>query len=850
MKADVPLNEELYYGGVWDDNFMLSQTGSILGGLELSGVDPASVDNNTLQMVSHTIRNILQKLSNDIEVKSFYIHYDGAKVRLKKREGRSGTLSRQREAFLNNNRNLSASKLYWMLELKNKEDHNKLLSVSFLRNLFNSVFEPSARIKVKMAFKSVDATLVEEENIYKLCDKLKNTLDELDLKISFVSRNNHLMDINKVWALSRFLTNFRKDYLFFGESESVPIDDWDKLLPDGEVTPISVRGYDMLKISGVTPIYVRLAQVIGIGGDAVPYGVWSRGENSAVEMNGNYMYYTKYSPMSGMDKSILFKTKRDELERDNISFSQMMKGNSSEAQLAKKLQENPRIKKAFDELDQADYSEDKYCFFSAGVAVFDEDPLAVIETSKKISNNLSSNFSLVWENAGLLPAFLRMQLAYPKRTYRDMEFNTSQTGAAALLYRSDEGISEWGTAKEEPVYYMESTDGVPFGYSMFVGDKCLVLGVGPTRSGKTFLKNCVASHMQKLGGFYAGMDIDAGTEPVARYFHETSSVFRLSEDGTGGFNPFAVATGPEDTEFKAHLLDLLRIMISDNESAEMREFTGDEQLDIAKGLDRTLKAINKDGYKSIPSLSVMVAHCEASVEQKLSRFLRGGMYGFLMDNDVDAIGTLESKFSVFNMARVKDSPILMELAQTEVFYRTTRLFESPENLTSYKFLEVDECQYQLSRKSSAEFFEKKVRTWFKHKGGAALWTQSPDHYLNIPGWETLRASASTFVFHADPEMTRKSYIEAFGLSESECDIIAGLTPKRQAFIKQPELGIAKVVNLFAEAEQYVISTSHPDEMAIMREIYQNQPDPDLAIKEGVERIKVFKPELEEARYDD
>lgn len=850
MKADVPLNEELYYGGIWDEHFMLSQTGSVIGGIELSGVDPASVDNDTLQIVSRTIRNILQKLSNDIEMKSFYIHYDGAKVRLKKRLGRSGSLSRQREAFLNNNRNLSASKLYWMLELKNNEDHNKIISVSFLRNLFNSIFEPSARVKVKMAFKSIDATIVEEENIYKLCDKLKNSLDELDLKLSFVSRNNHQMNINKIWALSRFLTNFRKEYLFFGESESVPVDDWDKLLGDGEVKPISVRGYDMLKISGVTPIYVRLAQVIGIGGESVPYGVWARGESSAVEMNGNYMFYTKYSPMSGVNKSLLFKTKRDELERDNISFAEMMKGNSSEAQIAKKLQENPRVKKAFEELDQADYSEDKYAFFASGVAVFDEDPLAVIETSKKIANNLSTHFSLVWENAGLLSAYIRMQLAYPKRTYRDMEFNTSQTGAAALLYRSDEGIKEWGTQNEEPIYYMESTDGVPFGYSMYVGDKCLVLGVGPTRSGKTFMKNCIASHMQKLGGFYAGMDIDAGTEPVARYFNESSSVFRLSEDGKGGFNPFAIATGPDDTDFKSHLLSLLRIMISDNESADMREFTGDEQLDIARGLDRTLNAIKQEGYKSIPSLSVLVAHCQPSVEQKLSRFLRTGMYGFLMDNDVDAIGKLESEFSVFNMARVKDSPILMELAQTEIFYRTTRLFESPENLTRYKFLEVDECQYQLSRKSSAEFFEKKVRTWFKHKGGAALWTQSPEHYLNIPGWETLKASASTFVFLADPKMTRKSYIKAFGLTESDCDIIAGLTPKRQAYIIQPELGIAKVINLYTEAEQYVISTSHPDEMAVMREIYEREPDPDRAIKEGVEKIKLFKPELEEARYED
>lgn len=97
---------------------MLSQTDSVIGGLEQSGVVPASVDSQMLELFSRTVRNILQKLSADIELKSFYIYYDAAKVSVKKREGRSETLSRQRKAFLNNNRNLSASRLYWLLEYK------------------------------------------------------------------------------------------------------------------------------------------------------------------------------------------------------------------------------------------------------------------------------------------------------------------------------------------------------------------------------------------------------------------------------------------------------------------------------------------------------------------------------------------------------------------------------------------------------------------------------------------------------------------------------------------------------------------------------------------------------------
>lgn len=65
----------------------------------------------------------------------------------------------------------------------------------------------------------MDAMLVEEETINTLCDQLINTLDELDLKLSFASGNNHLLTISQIWSVCRFLTNFRKQYLFSGTAE-------------------------------------------------------------------------------------------------------------------------------------------------------------------------------------------------------------------------------------------------------------------------------------------------------------------------------------------------------------------------------------------------------------------------------------------------------------------------------------------------------------------------------------------------------------------------------------------------------------------------------------------------------
>lgn len=74
-----------------------------------------------------------------------------------------------------------------------------------------------------------------------------------------------------------------------------------------------------------------------------------------------------------------------------------------------------------------------------------------------------------------------------------------------------------GFEKEEAWYVFESDDGTPFFFTPNVGEKCLINGVGPTRSGKSFLKNVIASHFTKLGGMYSALDIDQGTLPLANF---------------------------------------------------------------------------------------------------------------------------------------------------------------------------------------------------------------------------------------------------------------------------------------------------------------------------------------------
>ncbi|STM47050.1 Uncharacterised protein [Escherichia coli] len=71
---------------------------------------------------------------------------------------------------------------------------------------------------------------------------------------------------------------------------------------------------------------------------------------------------------------------------------------------------------------------------------------------------------------------------------------------------------------EEAFYILESDDGVPFFFTPKVKEKLLLLGNGATRGGKTFMKNCIASHFIKFGGLYNCLDIDPGSIPMANFF--------------------------------------------------------------------------------------------------------------------------------------------------------------------------------------------------------------------------------------------------------------------------------------------------------------------------------------------
>lgn len=855
-----PINKALYPAGLWDD-YILSHSGSLIGALELSGVDPQGYNQADLASATTVLRNLIQSQHPDTSVTQYYWHYEGAKVKLKERPNkRSRMLSERREKFLNETRNLCTSRLYWMLDVPTEANLNKLFSAASLKMLFTAPFERSARAALRARFSHWGAWLVERNELRRQVDLLDGALDDLNVRLQILSPNNTKQSAAQLWALCRATVNLRPEYLDQAQTEAVPSDDWDRLLTDGDIKEINIDGLDLLKIDGPEPVYARIASVIGYGSAQTPYGMWGAGDATPIMQKGNYLVVAKARPMSTLDKGMMLKGKSDELARSQIKLTQLLKGEDVSGDVEKKINDSPVLKKKMLELEEAANSPDRSYYYHSHVVIFDRDPLKLKGACRDMHTALTqSHFNVVWESVGMADLFPMLLPAYPKRCFRSVEFTSSQVGACSLGFRAHNGIPEWGSDdhREEAVYILENEDGSPFYFTPFIGDRALTLGVGPTRSGKSFAKNVMAGHFLKfgsqlaadphavdagiqaaaLGALYHSVDVDAGTEGVAEFFGDEGGIFRIEDPATDrGFSLFCSCQGEDDSAFAHHALSQIRIMLSLNDSKELQELEPQEQ----KQLDDAIASVIADSMpQHLKTMSTLYDMVGATLKLKLQRWVRktNGMYQNLFDNVEDGIGNLDKRIAAYNLAGVKDRPALAQLVTNEIFFRVSRRFEDPAYRSVPKTLSIDEAKYFFSIPGAVELSVAKSRTWFKHNGGMEFWTQDVDHYGEIQGWNTLRSSASTWIFMADQAMNKAAYQRVFpDLTDGECDAIARLKPRQQFYIIQREVGISKVVNLFVAPEEYVLATSRPNEALIVRQMLKQYDDIDEATSEMVKRI--------------
>lgn len=791
------------------DGFFLTSTGGLLGAIELSGIDPDALTRADATRLAVMTANILGSAGPFVSVTQYYVHAEGTRVTLRDRPSSpiAHRLTKAREAALNR-RGLATARLVHVFHFADPAAINAGMA-AVLGRLPMLAFDRAARRNLLARLKAPTALLVREQELRQRAQQLRKVVEDAAAKWSLAMEARVLPPAD-CWRFMKFLANLDPGYLDPGRRVAVPRDDLAVALPNGDIEPVQVEFVDLLKVGGPRSRYVRFAALTKT--PANPIGLWSVGSEAAVRARGNFLLTAHFSPLTEFARSLRFRAARNSLERMRLDLKKLFMADQIEESAPE--DDSYLIKKKRAELERAEAIEDRWGLFFGSLAVFGADPQQVIADCDRLHTALTARGAeLAWEVAGLPGAYKAVQAGGHVHSVRHATVTVSRCAALSLVAKSATGTPTVpDLAGEEALYILETADGQAFWYSPYVGGRAFVVAVGPTRSGKTFFKNTLSAHFLKYGGFLRALDIDPGTETLAAAFGAAGGIVRLDADDPlrrKGLNPFAAATEGDDRAFLAHMLDLAQALLQANDTPETQRLERHEQAAFDQAVIATLRL-----PAEMRSLEHLVAHLPRETQEKFGRWTAGGAYDGIFNAKVDGVGALDKPLGVINLQAYRDNLRVLRPLFLDLFFRVTRLFEAPEHRARPKQLDIDEAHHPLAIPSFRSFLLKKVRTWAKFNASITLWTQSPGDYLAIDGWDAVRTAASTFIFLADGQMDEELYKRTFRISDGICAAIRQLVPRREAFIVQPEIGVAKKVILQAEPEQRVINTSHPQEVAV------------------------------------
>ncbi|MBL0319166.1 MAG: hypothetical protein IPP74_07745 [Alphaproteobacteria bacterium] len=817
-------------------DFAVTQYGSLIGGIILEGHDPDGLNDVEMTILSLAARQIYQYLPESVVVTQYYIHAPGAATLVRQRSHPiSELLSTRRKAFLDN-KSLSGTFLIHLIEILPNRRLDKLSPLELLKISAHSFVSTKERDLLKHLLSPHKKVVIDQDKLEQQFTILYTLIRQMTEKWKALCPARS-MSLGELWHYCKFLSCLDPFVLLRSLPVYPPVKNWDMLLGQTGCYTTRIGGVDCLKLDSNRPQYARLASVIQFGSDRITPGMWASTQESLVRSGKHFVIMLRFQPLSGLRKSLLFKSHENQILRKNISVLSLLQSQQpSNAPNPHTLK--PVLKERLEELNRAEDTPDNWGMAHAMVAVFDKDPYALNENSIEIKKKMdTSGMFTCWESVNLIDAWKCFLPGGLDSATRLIPVTTSQFGALTLQYRELEGqieVNDLTNAqhqKEEAQYIFLTHNNTPFHYSPFIGGRSMVFGVGPIRSGKSFTKNTLATHFLKYGGMFRAIDIDPGTEPIAQLYGDEGGIFKIDYEARQGFNLFASMESKYDLKFAAHIKQMIMEMIKLNDSEDLQIIDAQEQAHLDRAV-RALMFLPKEHQ----TLSTLIFHTCPSLRQKMARWIRGtngepdGSFSHTFDCVEDAIGSLIKPVAVFNLANVKDIKPLFPLVMLEIFYRITGLFENPFHRHLPKLLDVDEAHAFLKVDFIRDYIVRSVRTWGKWNGGINLWTQSPKEFLDVPDWPALRSAATTFFFMADPQLDPGLYQETFHISEGECEAIKSLIPKREAYIVQREIGISKKIILEVEPEQYVVSTSTPYEVMMRQKNIH-----EWGVEEGIKR---------------
>jgi len=236
-----------------------------------------------------------------------------------------------------------------------------------------------------------------------------------------------------------------------------------------------------------------------------------------------------------------------------------------------------------------------------------------------------------------------------------------------------------------------------------------------------------------------------------------------------------------------------------------------------KGQYRFTHADDKEVYEQIESLYLLPADLRTlgvlgntlrkDLADKLHKWTEGGQYASVFNNKQDTLTF--SRFQCFDFEGMEHYPEVVEPLLFYILHRANQIIYDPAVSTRFKAFFMDEAWRFFSHPVVRSYVVEALKTWRKKNAAMILSTQSLDELRKSEILDVVLESCPTKIFLANPGLDMDLYKDTFHLNDNEIELISGLIPKRQLFIKRPDM--AKVLNLHVDGKSYWLYTNDPND---------------------------------------
>ncbi|MBX3594146.1 VirB4 family type IV secretion/conjugal transfer ATPase [Sphingomonas sp.] len=321
--------------------------------------------------------------------------------------------------------------------------------------------------------------------------------------------------------------------------------------------------------------------------------------------------------------------------------------------------------------------------------------------------------------------------------------------------------NHWGPA----VTVLETTAAGPYHFNFHQGDLGNFTVIGPSGSGKTVVLNFLLAQARRFRPRIIFFDKDRGAELFIRAIGGRYDVLRPGIPS--GLNPLQLEDSAVNRQF---LIDWIALLAGGADGEELGAIRDSIDANFAQPLPHRrlshLVELYRGGQRPHG----------ADLWSRLRPWWGAGERAWLFDNAVDLTDPGAATVG-FDMTQILDDPVLRSPAMMVLFHRVEeRLDGSPAIIV------VDEGWKALDD----DVFVRRIKDWEKtirkRNGIVGFATQSAQDALESRIASAIIEQAATQIFMANPKARAADYMQGFGLTAHEFDLVRGLPDSAHCFL--------------------------------------------------------------------